>query len=42
MSAGDIKGAEKASRWAQWCIIISFVIGVLSATLWLPMTIMAG
>lgn len=37
LSCGDIKGAEKASRNAQGWIIASFVIGVLTATLWLPM-----
>lgn len=35
--AGDIEGAEKASRRAEIWIIISFVLGVISATLYLPL-----
>lgn len=34
--AGDIEGAKKASRNAEIWIIVSFVLGVLSATLYLP------
>lgn len=42
LSQGDIKGAARASRNAQGWIIASFVIGVLSATLWLPLSIISG
>ena len=42
LSCGDLKGAESASRQAQGWIIASFVIGVLSATLWLPATLISG
>lgn len=34
--AGDIEGARRASRNAEIWIIVSFVLGVLSATLYLP------
>lgn len=34
--AGDIEGSRKSSRLAEIWIIISFVLGVLSATLYLP------
>lgn len=37
--AGDIEGAKKASRRAEVWIIISFVLGVISNTLYLPLTI---
>lgn len=37
--AGDIEGARRASRNAEIWIIISFVLGVLSSTLYLPMVI---
>lgn len=33
---GDIEGAKRASRYAQIWIIVSFVLGVLSSTLYLP------
>ena len=33
---GDIEGAKKASRNAEIWIIVSFVLGVLTATLYLP------
>lgn len=34
--SGDIEGAKRASRNAEIWIIVSFVLGVLSATLYLP------
>lgn len=34
---GNIEGAKRASYWAQVWIIISFVLGVLSASLYLPL-----
>lgn len=34
--AGDIEGARRSSRLAEIWIIVSFVLGVLSATLYLP------
>ncbi|MDE6298374.1 MAG: CD225/dispanin family protein [Muribaculaceae bacterium] len=37
--AGDIEGARKASRNAEIWIIVSFVLGVLSATLYLPIAL---
>jgi phosphoribosylglycinamide formyltransferase 1 len=37
--AGDYEGAMKASKRAETWIIISFVLGVLSATLYLPLTL---
>lgn len=39
IAAGDMQGAEKASRRAEGWIIASFVLGLLSATLYLPLTI---
>lgn len=39
--AGDIDGAKKASRNAEICIILSFVLGVLSATLYLPLMLVS-
>ncbi len=36
---GDIEGARRASRNAEIWIIISFVLGVLSNTLYLPLMI---
>lgn len=36
---GDIEGAKRASRNAEIWIIISFVLGVLSNTLYLPLAI---
>lgn len=35
-SAGDTDGAERASHNAEIWIIVSFVLGVVSATLWIP------
>lgn len=37
--AGDIEGAKRASRNAEIWIIISFVLGVISNTLYLPLAI---
>lgn len=37
--AGDMEGARKASRNAEIWIIVSFVLGVLSATLYLPIAL---
>ena len=37
--AGDIEGAKRASRNAEIWIIISFVLGVISNTLYIPLTI---
>ena len=34
--AGDIEGAKRASRTAEIWIIVSFVLGVLTATLYIP------
>lgn len=34
--AGDVEGAKRASKNAEIWIIVSFVLGVLSATLYLP------
>ncbi|MCH5240087.1 MAG: CD225/dispanin family protein [Muribaculaceae bacterium] len=34
--SGDIEGARRASRTAEIWIIVSFVLGVISATLYLP------
>lgn len=34
--AGDVEGAKRASRNAEIWIIVSFVLGVLSATLYMP------
>lgn len=34
--AGDVEGARRSSRMAEIWIIVSFVLGVLSATLYLP------
>lgn len=40
LSCGDIPGAERASRTAQaWCIA-AFVLGVLSATVWVPVSLL--
>ena len=38
--AGDIEGAKRASRIAEIWIIVSFVLGVLSATLYMPFMLM--
>lgn len=37
---GDMAGAVKASRNAEIWIIVSFVLGVISATLWLPIAML--
>ena len=39
---GDIEGARRASERAQIWIIVSFVLGVLSNTLYLPLMIAGG
>lgn len=39
---GDIEGSKKASRMAEIWIIVSFVLGVLAATLYLPFMILSG
>lgn len=39
---GDFDGAARSSRQAEIWIIVSFVLGVLSATLWLPFSIASG
>lgn len=39
---GDYAGAERASRQTQIWIIVSFCLGVLSATLYLPMLLIRG
>lgn len=38
--AGDIEGAEKASERAQIWIIVSFVLGVMANTLYLPLSLL--
>lgn len=40
--SGDIEGARRASRNAEIWIIVSFVLGVLSATLYLPIMLVSG
>lgn len=40
--AGDIQGAWRSSRTAEIWIIISFVLGVLSATLYLPFMLLGS
>lgn len=40
--SGDIEGARRASRTAEIWIIVSFVLGVLSATLYLPFMLVGG
>lgn len=37
--SGDLEGAKRASRNAEIWIIVSFVLGVLSATLYLPIAL---
>lgn len=37
--AGDLEGAKRSSRNAEIWIIVSFVLGVLSSTLYLPLTL---
>lgn len=39
---GDLEGAEKASRLAQIWIIVSFVLGLVSSTLWFPLVMVSG
>lgn len=40
--AGDMEGAKRASERAQIWIIISFVLGVISSTLYLPVMLIGG
>ncbi|MCM1005706.1 MAG: CD225/dispanin family protein [Prevotella sp.] len=42
LAAGDIEGAEKASVRAEGWIIASFVLGMLSATLWFPVSLITN
>lgn len=39
--SGDIEGAKRASRNAEIWIIVSFVLGVLSATLYMPIMLIS-
>lgn len=41
-AAGDLEGARRASRMAEGWIIASFVLGVLSATLYVPLTMISS
>ncbi|MDE6422486.1 MAG: CD225/dispanin family protein [Muribaculaceae bacterium] len=40
--SGDMEGAKRASRNAEIWIIVSFVLGVLSATLYMPIMMVSG
>lgn len=40
--SGDVEGAKRASRNAEIWIIVSFVLGVLSATLYMPIMMVSG
>lgn len=40
--AGDLDGAKRASERAQVWIIVSFVLGVLANTLYLPILLIAA
>lgn len=40
--AGDVEGARRASARAEGWVIASFVLGLLSATLWLPLSIISS
>lgn len=40
--AGDIEGAKRASRASEYWIIASFILGLLTATLYLPIMLIAG
>lgn len=40
--AGDIEGAKRASRTAEIWIIVSFVLGVLTATFYFPFLLISG
>ena len=42
LAAGDVEGARRASSKAEGWVIASFVLGLLSATLWLPITIISS
>ena len=39
--SGDVEGARRASRNAEIWIIVSFVLGLLSATLYLPIMLIS-
>ncbi len=41
-SCGDTAGAQNASNRAQGWIIASFVVGLLTATLWIPLSIIGS
>lgn len=41
-AAGDLEGARRASRMAEGWIIASFVLGVLSATLYVPLMMISS
>lgn len=38
--AGDYEGARRASRYAQYWIIASIVVGVVTATLYIPLSLL--
>lgn len=38
--AGDIEGARRASNAVEWWVIASFILGILSATLYLPISLL--
>lgn len=40
--SGDVEGAKRASRNAEIWIIVSFVLGILSATLYLPIMLFSN
>lgn len=42
LAAGDVEGARRASSKAEGWAIASFVLGLLSATLWLPVSIISA
>lgn len=42
LAAGDVEGARRASSKAEGWVIASFVLGLLSATLWLPVSIISS
>lgn len=41
-SRSDIEGARRASRWVEIWIIVSIVLGVISAALYIPLTIFSA
>lgn len=42
LAADDVEGARRASSKAEGWAIASFVLGLLSATLWLPVSIISA